>query len=171
MNMMELPWVVMLLPLLVLAVLLLREVLLFFRISPHHPERKISIFNSIFLLLFLLSGIYGMHFLKLRDAQFRDAFPLYPSARYAPERELFDERSDRIYVTHDDVGAVTNFYTEATERMGYRVTLDNSAALSGRLMLEKEGVTMFVTMTKERDVTVIYFSESGKVEKTEIPSR
>jgi hypothetical protein len=60
--------------------------------------------------------------------------------------------------------------TEAAERMGYRLTIDNSSVLSGRLMIEQGGVTMFVTMTKESGVTVIHYSESGKVEKMEIPS-
>lgn len=167
---MELPWIVMLLPLVILAILLLRELLLFVRIPPHHPEKKISLFNSGILLLFLLAGIYGINFLELRDTQFREVFPVYQSARYAPERELFNEQSDRIYVTNDDVGAVMNFYTEAAERMGYRLTIDNSSVLSGRLMIEQGGVTMFVTMTKESGVTVIHYSESGKVEKMEIPS-
>lgn len=171
MNMLVLPWVVMLLPLFILAILLLREVLLFFRISPNHPERKISLFNSAILLLFLLTGIYGMHFLKLRDEQFREEFPLYPSARYAPEREFFNERSDRVYVTNDDVDTIVSFYTEAAEHMGYLITLDNSSEKSGRLMIEKGSLVVFVTVTKERNVTVIHYSKSGRVEKKEIPSR
>lgn len=170
MNMLELPWSVMLLPLIILAVLLLREILLFFRTPSYHPERKISLFNSALLLSFLLAGAYGIHFLQLRDAQFRRALPAYPGARYAPERELFNQQRDRIYVTNDDVSSVVSFYGEGAERGGYRATLDNSSEINGRLMIEKGSTTIFVTMTKEKSVTIIHYSESGKVEKTQIPS-
>jgi hypothetical protein len=99
----------------------------------------------------------------LRDAAFAAQFPRYPAGRYAPERELLREGSERIYVTLDAPAEVLRFYETNAQSGGYKVTRDDDADHSGLLLLERGSTTLFLTATKEEGVTVLYFSDHGEM--------
>lgn len=167
MNQLELPWSVMLLPLVVLVILFLREILIAVRMPRFHPEHKMAIFNSIVLFGFFVAGVYGMRLLVLRDAAFSVHVPRYPNSRYAPERELLCGIGDRIYITNDAPSQVVQFYAAASSSSVFSVTLDDAAYTNGKLMLNIGSSTVFLTAVKEDGVTVLYYSASGLMEKVD----
>lgn len=167
MNPFVLPWSVVVLPLLVLLILLLREVLITLRIPRYHPEHKMAIFNCLVLSGFFIGGVYGVHLLVLRDADFTARVPRYPSSRYAPERELVDGTGNRIYITNDDVRQVVGYYSGAASSSGYSVIRDSNAYVNGKLVISKLGSTIFLTAVREGDATILYYSESGQIKKVD----
>lgn len=153
----------MLLPLVILLLLSMRELLIAIRIPRGHLERNMAVFNCIILLLFFLAGVYGVRLFVMRDAAFAAVFPRYPNARYAPEREIFREGGERIYVTGNSPAEVVRYYDTQATSSGYHVTLDDNAEVTGRLIVERGEKRMFLTVQKEGNTTVLYFSGEGEM--------
>lgn len=146
----------------ILALLIIRELFIIVQTPALHPERKMAIFNSMILALFLVSSLCGVRILMLHDAQFTKLFFQYPNSRYAPEREILSKTSDWIYTTKDGADTVVSFYSRESKKQGFQTTLDTSG--TNRLFLfEKNNRKMFLTVISENDNTVLYFSQTGEV--------
>lgn len=162
MNPLILPWSLMCVGALLLFVIFLREVLVVMRTPVHHPERAFIIFNCCVLLVFFVFSLYGVNYFFKRDQEFSYQFPRYPTARYAPERELLQKGSDWIYVTADTPEQVIAYYRNVASENGYTTTGEDFAT-STHLMLMRGARTLFLTAQKEQHSTVLYFSEHGEV--------
>ena len=88
MNPFALPWNVIICLLSLLLFLLARESLLTFRLHKSHPEKGMAWFNAVVLIVLFLGVFSGGLLLLLREYRLAQIVPLYPNARYAPEREL-----------------------------------------------------------------------------------
>ncbi len=162
MNIFELPWSFMFVVLLLITLLVVREVLIALQMSRNHPEQKMAVFNGIILVMLLLGGVYGIRYFADHDAAFAEFFPRYPTARYAPDREIFDNQSEWIYVTQDEPSLVIAYYKEKSHIFGYQ-TVSEDSATSTRLMLVRGQHTVFLTVVRESRNSVLYFSEHGEV--------
>lgn len=162
MNILSLPWSLVVVAVALLFVIFLREVLVVMRTSSLNPERAFIIFNCCLLFIFFLSGLYCADYLMKRDQEFSYLFPRYPTARYAPEREILREGSDWIYVTRDEPAQVIAYYKNNAAEQGY-ATIGEDATSSTHLMLTRGTRNIFLTAQKEEHNTVLYFSQHGEV--------
>ena len=170
MNLLIFPWSITVVFISILFLLIIREVGIALHAPSSHPERKMALFNSFILLLFFIASLYGVRILMLHDAQFATLFLRYPNSRYAPEREFFSKTGDWVYTTKDDIDTVVNFYHRESKNKGFQTTLDNTSG-NPRFLLAKEGNNIFLTIVKEKNSTILYFSQKGEITSSPVASQ
>lgn len=162
MSLLELPWIVLVLIPFVFMLLALREVLILLSFPPHHPERKIAVFNAVILVTFCVGGVYGLRILRAQVEHLSALVEIYPSARFAPERELLSKKNEWVFVTKDQLSQIEQFYQRSASSTGAFLERDTRGGTE-RLLLHKGEKNMFITLQRVNDITLIFFSEEGEV--------
>jgi hypothetical protein len=169
MNALATPWVAFTVLALLLVSLFLREILIARRMPEVHPERRMAYFNACVLALLLVAVLYGERVLVVHDAELTASFPRYPTARFAPERQLLGE-GDWVYVTSDAPANVVDFYVHDAGKSDYRV-IAPSGTSSEHVFLSSPQRELFLTVRREGDLTVLYFTASGTLSSYEVSGR
>ncbi len=161
MNILEAPWNILAVLALFLLLLSVREFFHARRTPPTFPDRGVGFFHAA--LLFLFSGMIvalGLYW-AARVSSAEEHIPLYPNARYAPEREhLFSASEEWIFVTADTSPAVVDFYRDVARALGYRF-VENAHENTIRMLIARGDHTIFVTVVDEGRRRIIYYSEKG----------
>ncbi len=161
MNLLQLPWVAVLVAILALVALVLREVAVLFDTPRWHPDRKLSWFNMIVLLALIAVVAFGARWRYEHVTRLAALVPLFPEARYAPERELFRGTADWIFVTKASEREIVAFYEKGAERGGYEALHDSTD--QRKLFLRTISGGVFLTVRSEGEVTVLYYGTEGEI--------
>ncbi len=165
MMFLHLPWVVVSFLLAFFFMLFVRE---FFVIRGFHkgdPERGLAWFNVCVLFVALALIVVGGHILYRHERLLEDNFHIYPSARYAPEREILTPNrlgNTWIYVTLEPREAIAEYYQTFAKANDYTFIRDESAS-STRLLFTKQDQKLFLTIKREEEVSVLYYSRDGDI--------
>lgn len=170
MNLFELPWNVLLCFECLLLVLIIREAILTFRLHPSHPERGIAWFNVFVLSALLIAVFAGGAALYLREVRIAALLPVYPGARYAPERELFQQDDSNIFVTYDATNMIKHYYASTASSSGFTVIMSDSPDAT-RILFQKSGRNFFLTVVNIGDARLLFYSKQGEVTVTEVNGR
>ena len=162
MNPLVLPWNVLICLILLLLFLLAREAVLTFRLHKSHPEKGMAWFNAAVLIILFLGVFSGGLLLILREYRLAQIVPLYPNARYAPERELVSVGKNWIFVTHDSSGMVESFYGDMASSSGYTLMSSKEHAVT-RLLFQKENKNFFLTIASLEDTRYLFYGDDGEV--------
>lgn len=162
MNPLVLPWNVLICLILLLLFLLAREVVLTFRLHKSHPEKGMAWFNAVVLIVLFLGVFSGGLLLVLREYRLAQIVPLYPNARYAPERELVSAGKNWIFVTHDSSGMIESFYEEMASSSGYTLMSSKEHAVT-RLLFQKGNKNFFLTIASLEDTRYLFYGDDGEV--------
>jgi hypothetical protein len=168
MNLFDLPWNIGLGLGVLLVLLALREFLHARRCPPTFPDRGVGFFHAVLLSVFALLVFVGMWRLWIRAQQLNAFIPIYPAARYAPEREAFADHTQWIFVSRDSGEDIHAYYRDVAGALGYRFVSDNGTTTE-RLLLTRGKDDLFITIVDERRTRVLYFSESGEVRVVTTP--
>ena len=170
MNIFELPWNVLLSFEGLLLVLIFREGVLTFRLNRHHPERGVAWFNVCILTALFIAAFAGGSALYLRGVRVALLFPVYPGARYAPERELFEHDDSSIFVTYDATDVITHYYERTASSSGFTVTTsDNHDAT--RVLFQKNDQNFFLTIVNTGNSRLLFYGKQGEVTVTPVHGR
>lgn len=131
------------------------------------PERGMAIFNLSVLFVAIAAILLGVRFLQAHEQVLEGEIPVYARARYAPEREVIREgvfSKTWIYVSPDTADTIVKNYQTLMQAGTIAVVIDASIAASPKLLLEsKNNNNIFLTIEKEENRSVLYYSEEGEV--------
>lgn len=170
MNLFELPWNAILAFEGLLFVLLVREAVLTFQLHASHPERGMAWFNAVILVFLLVAIFAGSSVLYLRVGQLASSLPLYPGARYAPERELLMQDQGNVFVTYDSTDVIRRFYEELESKSGWKVTMDDGVD-AVRVLFQKDNEHFFLTVVNIGDTRLLFYGRQGEVTVTQVNGR
>lgn len=162
MSMLQIPWIILMFVPIIFALLALREFAILLSFPPLYPERKITVFNALVLCAFCVAGIFGLYALRAHVAHLRTLVEIYPTARFAPERELLSAHDEWVFVTKDSPNEIEQFYRKSASSTGVRFERDTHASIE-RLLLQKGEQKIFITLERENQQTLIFFSEEGEM--------
>ena len=168
MSLFDFPWSVVVVFLVLLSMLLLREVRLTLRLHRSHPERGMAWFNSFVLLALLLGMLCGGAVMLIHVSQLARIVPLYPHARYAPERELGSQKNNWILVTPDTNQMIKDYYAQTLPQLGYVVTIDDHNQTM-RMLFQKGATKLYLTIVPLEDTRVLYYGTAGEMSIVENP--
>lgn len=154
---------------LALAMLALREVALASGLPRGHVDRGPHWFNAVTCLIIAAPVLYGSLLLQEHRSVLERIVPEYPSARYAPEREVLAEGKNWIYVTRDMSEAVVVYYRTYAKEGGYVLT-ENVGSSTSRLLFTWDHARLFLTIVDEGSTRVLYYSKEGEVSVFTIPA-
>ena len=162
-----LPWLPISALLLLLVVVAIREMVLSRSFLRGDPERGMAVFNICVLLVAIIAVSFGVRFLHAHEQVIEARIPIYTHARYAPERELFrdgDFSNTWIYVSDDEADAIVDYYNSLAQAGTIKIIIDSSKKRSPKLLLELGNKkNIFLTIEKEENRSVLYYSEEGEV--------
>ena len=164
----QLPWVLGVLIAAVLLFLAVREFLLARRYPHNLPERGMGFFHGFILLGFFVFVLYGMGLLYAHEQKLELIISVFPSARYAPEREAFEDEGTWVFVSSASSETIRSYYVELADQLGYRLAMNVDGATQ-RLLLSRERDNIFLTIEDRDNVRVLYYSEEGSVRVVEVP--
>lgn len=144
----------------VLIVLFIAECVRAFRVDSTDFDRGRRKFNAGILLVIVLAMSYGAYALEMHRQHLLSLITPYPGARYAPERESLSERERWVYVTQDKADNIVDFYKYDATIAKYELVVDQQATTS-RLLFSRNDNQLFLTITREGDKHVLYYSEKG----------
>ena len=162
MNIFELPWNVLLSFEGLLVVLIFREGILTFRLNRYHPERGMAWFNVCILTALLIAVFAGGSALYLREVRISALLPVYPGARYAPERELFEHDDSNIFVTYDATDVITHYYERTASSSGFTITTSDGRDAT-RILFQKNGRSFFLTIVNTGNSRLLFYGKQGVV--------
>ena len=136
----------------------LREVILIIRMRQDHPERGLYWFNSFFLLLCSVFIYFGAYYLDASRVEFEALMKPYPEARYAHERNSIIRKPEWVYVSQAGKEEIWDYFKAESKRMGVPF-VDNTA--NDRMAFELSSGTLYLTLSDEAGVRVLYFSQNG----------
>ena len=168
-NFFELPWSIFLTFEGLLVILILREAVLTFRLHPHHPERGMAWFNGLVLATLFIAVFAGASALYLREIRIAALLPIYPGARYAPERELFAHDESNIFVTYDATDVITRYYQHIASSSGLVVTIHDDRDAK-RILFQRDGRNFFLTVVNTGDSRLLFYSKQGEVTISVVPA-
>lgn len=126
-------------------------------------DRGVRWFNvSVLLALVVIVG-YITYQLEVHRQTLDRLVTLYPSARYAPERESFGEREKWVYVSREEADAIITFYQKESVLNDYGLVTNKSGATT-RLLFTQGGEQFFLTIVDEGRFRVLYYSKEGKIQ-------
>ena len=125
-------------------------------------------FHTIVLCVFALALTYGTMVLYAHAKALAEIIPLYPLARYAPEREAFEEKGVWVFVSPDSSEKISKYYTALAKQLGYQVTRDHDATRD-RIYFSRAPLHLFLTISDEGGTRVLYYSEAGEVRTISVP--
>ncbi len=170
MNLFELPWNILLGFEGLLLVLIVREAVLTFRLNRYHPGRAVAWFNACILVILFAAVFAGGSVLYMREVRIAALLPVYPGARYAPERELFAHDDSNIFVTYDATDVIKRYYERTASSSGFTVTAsDDHDAM--RILLQKDGKNFFLTIVNAGDSRLLFYGKQGEVIVTQVNGR
>lgn len=147
---------------LIFTILAARELVHACRAPSVGPERGMHAFTALMFGCFAAVLLCGAVRLDRHRAILEQNFPVYPSARYAPERESFAVQREWIYLTHNDAEQVVAFYRATASRAGYALVV-NDATGTARLLFARDDRRIFLTITDEGATRVLYYTQEGDV--------
>lgn len=163
----ELPWLPVSVFIFLLCIVALRELFLSRSFLPGDPERGMALFNLCVLFTAISGVLYGVHFLRAHELVLEAEIPVYAHARYAPEREVFRDgvfSKTWIYVSLDSADTIVLDYKALSQGGATKIIIDTSRAGSPKLMFQSANKkNIFLTIEKEDNVSVLYYSEEGEV--------
>lgn len=163
----ELPWLPVSALICLLCVVFIREVFLSRSFAHGDPERGMAVFNLCVLFVAIAAMLIGVRFLSAHEQVLKRQIPVYAHARYAPEREVFREgvfNKTWIYISPDQPNAIVKNYQELMQSGAITVIIDASKSGSPKLLLEsKNRQNIFLTIEKENNRSVLYYSVEGEV--------
>lgn len=163
----ELPWLPISALLFLLVVVAARETFLSRSFLRGDPERGMAVFNVCVLLLAFIAVVWGARFLRAHEQVIEARIPIYTHARYAPEREIFREgdfNNTWIYVSSDSADAIVDHYNSLARAGNIKIIIDTSKSGSPKLLFELDNKkNIFLTIEKEENRSVLYYSEEGEV--------
>ncbi len=159
------PWFPIFLSLLAVSILLIREIILLSRFAQGHPERGITLFNLILLLVFLCTGIVCTYILFGHVKKLESQIPPYPLSRYAPEQLLLAP-SDWVFTTNHNPSEIQRFYERWAQENAQHFLVSTSSTAVHFLFFEEVN-PLFLTLIYNQRKTMLYYSHEGEVIKTQ----
>ncbi len=163
----ELPWLPVTALICLLTLVGVRELFLSRSFLPGDPERGMEIFNICMLFIAIVGMLYGVGFLRAHQRAIEAEISVYAHARYAPEREIFRDgvfSKTWIYISFDSADNIVEHYKALSQQSGVSIIIDTSTQGSPKLMFQSVNKkNIFLTIEKEDDKSVLYYSEAGEV--------
>lgn len=163
----QLPWLPVSVLIILLGIVALRELFLSRSFLPGDPERGMALFNLCVLFVSVTGMLYGVHFLYAHEQALEAEIPIYAHARYAPEREVFRDgvfSKTWIYVSLDSADSIVKHYNALSQSGTEKIIIDTSKEGSSKLMFQSVNKkNIFLTIEKEDNISVLYYSEEGEV--------
>ena len=168
MNWFDTPWIVALALIAFLLLLSVREFVFARQIPRHMPDRGIGFFHAVMLCFFAVALAYGTQVLYIHAEALAKIVPLYPLARYAPEREAFEEKGIWVFISADASSTISQYYKDTAEQLGYHFSSGDDGKFE-RIYLSRGTAHIFLTILDEGKVRVLYYSEAGEVRTITVP--
>lgn len=130
----------------------------------YSSHRVPHLFNIFILLILILATYYVMQRFEDHRDRFEATTLSYPRADYVAERQSLQFGEEWVYVTNDTPETVIAFYKAQAKNNRYAVTVD-TATSSPRLLLERSGARLFLTIINEKDVRVLHYGKEGNIER------
>lgn len=141
-----------------------REVFHVWRGRHYSTHRVPHLFNIFILLVLVLATYYGIRRFEEHRERFESTSLSYPRADYRAERQSLQFGDEWVYETVDTPETVIAFYKAQAKNNRYAVTVDTGTS-SPRLLLERSGVRLFLTIINENEVRVLHYGKDGRVER------
>ncbi len=130
----------------------------------HYSLHCVPHLFNIFILLLLVSAVlYGLKRFDAHRDGFEDTSFSYPRSHYIAERQSLQFEDKWVYETDDTTETVIAFYQREAKKNQYTLAVDTSTS-SPRLLLEKSGVRLFLTIVNEENVRVLHYGKQGSVQ-------
>jgi hypothetical protein len=110
----------------------------------------------------MFATFYGMQRFEAHRDRFEATPFSYPRSHYKAERQSLQFEDEWVYVTDDTQETVIAFYQAEAQKNQYTVVIDTTTS-TPRLLLEKGGVRLFLTIINEEDVRVLHYGKDGSV--------
>ena len=160
MSILTLPWNLLLLIGIFLFTLLIREVIRVFQLPGGHPERGFAWFNALILMVFIVILFIFGYAVFIHEKRLMEIVPLYPGARYAPERALGRTEENWAFVTTDDPALVEDFYRRMASTSDYTMIVHDQINAK-RMLFKKNNSTLFLTVMESGDAYELLYNEKG----------
>lgn len=147
-----------------LLLILGREAFHVWRGRYYSTHRVPHLFNIFILLILILAAYYVMQRFEDHRDRFESTSLSYPRADYRAERQSLQFGDEWVYETVDTPETVIAYYRAQAENNRYAVTVD-AATSTPRLLLERSGVQLFLTIVSEKDVRVLHYGKDGRIER------
>ncbi len=131
-------------------------------IESGHPERGFYWFNVFFFFCTACVALFVGYIIQEDRLQLMAYVPEYPHGRYAVERGKFFDSANWVYVSPDDMNAVSAFYQNYARARGWDTILGRGGDVVRISFILPDG-NFFLTLRREDSQTVLYFSTQGEV--------